>query len=58
MQNALAALYGVLMLFAICGSVVAVCGAMNDRRNSYPVPMLIAAVVAGALGQALLRVMS
>jgi hypothetical protein len=54
MQSAVAALYGILMLFAIGGSVVAVCGAMNDHKNSYPLPMLIAALVVGALGQVFL----
>lgn len=46
-------LYLILIAFAAIGFVVSICGAMNDSNNRYPLPLLIAAAIAGALSQLL-----
>lgn len=48
-------LYLILIAFAAIGFVVSICGAMNDSNNRYPLPLLIAAVIAAALSQLLIR---
>jgi hypothetical protein len=52
MPQVMAWLYVLLILFAICGFIVAIFGWMGDHNNRYPLPLLIAALT--ALGLAIL----
>lgn len=54
MPEAIAWLYVVLTGFSFFGFIIAVFGWMNDHNNRYPLPLLLAALVAGFIGQSLL----
>lgn len=50
----IAALYAILTLFAFAGFLISLFGFLNDHNNRYPLPLLIAALAAGVIGQMLL----
>lgn len=46
--------YGPLLLYATIGFCWSILGYMNDHNNRYPLPLMLSAIAAGALSQALI----
>lgn len=57
MKIAIQCAYLVLMLFAVGGGIYVIFGGLSDYGNRYPLPLLIAAMIAGTVAQLILKLM-